>query len=48
MNKLSTFGLMVLVSGVIITLTSSSDGTDFLSGLLVGSGIGITAFGFKK
>ena len=49
MNKTRIIGLVLLLIGVIVQLTIEHDTTDFISGLLIGIGIGLTITGrFKR
>lgn len=48
MNKLTVFGAIALISGIALTIFTSNDGTDFISGFLVASGICIMILGIKK
>lgn len=49
MNKTRIIGLVLLLIGVIFQLTIEHDTIDFISGLLIGIGIGLTITGrFKK
>lgn len=41
MNKIRYIGLAILVVGVIIQFTIDNDAIDFISGLLIGVGIGL-------
>ena len=48
MNKFTIFGITTLVLGIFLITLSMNDGTDFLSGLLIGAGFCITILGYKK
>lgn len=39
MNKIRIIGLIMLIIGIILQFSFENDGIDFLTGLLVGSGI---------
>ncbi|WP_168731254.1 hypothetical protein [Robertkochia marina] len=41
MNKIRLIGLATLVIGIIIQFTLENDAADFISGILVGVGIGL-------
>ncbi len=41
MNKIRIIGLATLVIGIIIQFTLENDATDFISGLLIGTGLGL-------
>jgi len=41
MNKIRIIGLVILVIGIIIQFALENDATDFISGLLIGGGIGL-------
>ncbi|MFD0837574.1 hypothetical protein ACFQ0I_17485 [Mariniflexile aquimaris] len=45
MNKIRIIGLVILVIGIIIQFTLENDATDFISGLLIGAGIGLLLTG---
>ena len=45
MNKIRIIGLLVLSVGIIIQFTLENDVTDFISGILIGGGIGLTLTG---
>ena len=48
MNRIRIIGLIMLIIGIILHFTFENDGTDFLTGLLVGSGIGLLITGQIK
>ncbi len=41
MNKRTIIGLVIIVIGIIIQFSLENDAADFISGLLIGGGIGI-------
>ena len=45
MNKIRIIGLVILVIGIIIQFALENDATDFISGLLIGGGIGLIITG---
>ena len=45
MNKIRIIGLVILVIGIIIQFALEYDATDFISGLLIGGGIGLIITG---
>jgi len=45
MNNIRIIGLIILVIGITIQFTLENDATDFISGLLIGSGIGMLLTG---
>jgi hypothetical protein len=45
MNKIRIIGLVILVVGIIIQFALENDATDFISGLLIGGGIGLLITG---
>ena len=45
MNKIRIIGLVILVIGIIIQFALENDATDFISGLLIGAGIGLLLTG---
>jgi hypothetical protein len=45
MNKIRIIGLAILVIGIIIQFAPENDATDFISGLLIGIGIGLLITG---
>ena len=45
MNKIRIIGLAILVVGIIIQFALENDATDFISGLLIGAGIGLLLTG---
>ncbi|WP_161804640.1 MULTISPECIES: hypothetical protein [Lacinutrix] len=45
MNKTRIIGLVLLVIGIIIQFTLENDATDFISGVLIGIGIGLVITG---
>lgn len=45
MNKMRIIGLIMLVIGIIIQFILENDATDFISGLLIGIGIGFILTG---
>lgn len=48
MNKIRIIGLLILIIGIILHFTFENDGTDFITGLLIGAGIGLTITGQIK
>lgn len=47
MNKIRIIGLVLLIIGISIQFTLKNDATDFISGILVGGGIGLVLTGKK-
>ncbi|WP_299782979.1 hypothetical protein, partial [uncultured Formosa sp.] len=45
MNKIRIIGLVILVVGIIIQFALENDATDFISGILIGGGIGLLITG---
>lgn len=45
MNIVRIIGLVILIIGIIIQFTIENEATDFISGLLVGAGIGLLLTG---
>jgi len=45
MNKIRVIGLVILIIGIIIQFALENDTTDFVSGLLIGAGIGLILTG---
>lgn len=45
MNKVRIIGLLILIAGIIIRFVLRNDTLDFISGLLVGLGIGLVIVG---
>jgi hypothetical protein len=45
MNKIRIIGLVLLIVGIIIQFALENDATDFISGLLIGGGIGLVITG---
>lgn len=48
MNKIRILGLILLIIGIILQYSLENDGTDFLTGLFVGGGIGLLLTGRFK
>ena len=48
MNKIRIIGFVLFIAGVILMLTLENDMTDFISGLLIGAGIGLLVTGRLK
>jgi hypothetical protein len=45
MNKIRIIGIVLLVVGIITPFNLENDATDFISGLLIGAGIGLVLTG---
>ena len=45
MNRIRIIGLIMLIIGIILRFSFENDGTDFLTGFLVGGGIGLLLTG---
>ena len=45
MNKIRIIGLVILVIGIVIQFALENDSTDFISGILIGVGIGLLLTG---
>jgi len=45
MNRIRIIGLIILLIGIIIQFSFDNDGTDFITGFLVGGGIGLLITG---
>jgi hypothetical protein len=48
MNRIRIIGLIMLVIGILLQFPFKNDGTDFLSGLLLGAGIPLLIAGKIK
>ena len=48
MNRIRIIGLIILIIGIILQFSFENDGTDFLTGLLIGGGIGLLMTGQIK
>ena len=48
MNRIRIIGLIMLIIGIVLQFSFENDGTDFLTGLLVGGGIGLLITGQIK
>jgi hypothetical protein len=48
MNKIRIIGFVLFIAGVILMLTLENDMIDFISGLLIGAGIGLLVTGRLK
>lgn len=48
MNKIRIIGFILFIAGVILMLTLENDMIDFISGLLIGAGIGLLVTGRLK
>ena len=46
MNKVRIIGIVILVAGVLLISYFENDGIDFVSGILVGLGIGLVLTGY--
>lgn len=45
MNKIRIIGLVILIVGIIIQFALEDDALDFISGLLIGGGVGLLITG---
>ena len=45
MNKIRIIGLVILIIGIVIQFTIENDPADFISGILIGIGIGLLLTG---
>lgn len=45
MNKTRIIGLVILVIGIVIIFVIENDAIDFISGMLIGAGIGVLLTG---
>ena len=48
MNRIRIIGLIMLIIGIVLQFSFENDGTDFLTGLLAGGGIGLLITGQIK
>ncbi|WP_185967745.1 hypothetical protein [Formosa sediminum] len=48
MNRIRIIGLIMLIIGIILQFSFENDGTDFLTGFLVGGGIALLITGQIK
>ena len=48
MNRIRIIGLIMLIVGIVLQFSFENDGTDFLTGLLVGGGIALLITGQIK
>ncbi|EIJ39245.1 MULTISPECIES: hypothetical protein [Galbibacter] len=48
MNKIRIIGLAILVIGILVQYIADQEGTDFISGILIGVGAGLLIAGNLK